>query len=156
MAERRYAWPTGHWDWYQHLAFKHGVRAGTLTCVGGQVDKSPAGEPLHVNDLAAQTAVVMRHIDTVLREFGSGLADVVKLVAFYATDGSVDETAFLADIGRHVLTHGQLHVAGRHARQQMLGQRIGQAHVDVGVLLAVERDHARHQGAGHELRRGKP
>ena len=82
------------------------MRAGTLACVGGQVDKSPAGEPLHVNDLAAQTAVVMRHIDTVLREFGSGLADVVKLVAFYATDGSVDETAFLTDIGRHVLTHG--------------------------------------------------
>jgi enamine deaminase RidA (YjgF/YER057c/UK114 family) len=106
MAERSYAWPTDHWDWYQHLAFKHGVRAGTLACVGGQVDKSPAGEPLHVNDLAAQTAVVVRHIDTVLREFGSGLADVVKLVAFYATDGSVDETTFLADIGRHVLTHG--------------------------------------------------
>jgi enamine deaminase RidA (YjgF/YER057c/UK114 family) len=106
MAERRYAWPTGHWDWYQHLAFKHGVRAGTLACVGGQVDKSSAGEPLRVNDLAAQTAVVVHHIDTVLREFGSGLADVVKLVAFYATDGSVDETAFLTDIGHHVLTHG--------------------------------------------------
>jgi enamine deaminase RidA (YjgF/YER057c/UK114 family) len=106
MAERRYAWPTGHWDWYQHLTFKHGVCADALACIGGQVDKSPAGEPLHVNDLAAQTAVVVRHIDTVLREFGSGLADVVKLVAFYATDGRVDETAFLTDIGRHVLTHG--------------------------------------------------
>jgi hypothetical protein len=27
-------------------------------------------------------------------------------VAFYATDGHVDETAFLTDIGRHVLAHG--------------------------------------------------
>lgn len=106
MAARSYAWPQGHWDWYQHLAFKHGVRTGEMAFVGGQVDKSPAGEPLHAFDLATQTAVVMRHIDTVLREFGAGVANVVKLVAFYATDGSVDETAFLADIGRHILAHG--------------------------------------------------
>ena len=106
MPTRTYAWPQGHWDWYQHLAFKHGVCAGDMAFVGGQVDKSPAGEPLHAFDLATQTAVVIRHIDTVLREFGAGLANVIKLVAFYATDGRVDETAFLADIGRHVLAHG--------------------------------------------------
>jgi enamine deaminase RidA (YjgF/YER057c/UK114 family) len=106
MPIRSYAWPHGHWDWYQHLAFKHGVRAGEMAFVGGQVDKSSTGEPLHAFDLATQTAVVIRHIDTVLREFGAGLANVVKLVAFYATDGSVDETAFLADIGRHVLAYG--------------------------------------------------
>jgi enamine deaminase RidA (YjgF/YER057c/UK114 family) len=61
---------------------------------------------LHAFDLATQTAVVIRHIDTVLREFGAGLANVVKLVAFYATDGRVHETALLTDIGRHVLAHG--------------------------------------------------
>jgi enamine deaminase RidA (YjgF/YER057c/UK114 family) len=107
MPTRSYAWPQGHWDWYQHLAFKHGVHAGEMAFVGGQVDKSPAGEPLHVADLATQTAVVIRHIDTVLREFGAGLANVVKLVAFYATDGRVDETTFLTDIGRHILRHGR-------------------------------------------------
>ncbi len=106
MPARSYAWPLGHWDWYQHLAFKHGVRAGNMAFVGGQVDKSPAGEPLHAFDLATQTAVVIRHIDTVLRGFGAGLANVVKLVAFYTTDGQVDETAFLTDIGRHVSAHG--------------------------------------------------
>src|SRR5215475_3657359 len=106
MPTRSYAWPLGHWDWYQHLAFKHGVRAGEMAFVGGQVDKSSTGEPLHAFDLTSQTAVVIRHIETVLREFGGGLANVVKLVAFYATDGSVDETTFLADIGRHVLAHG--------------------------------------------------
>jgi enamine deaminase RidA (YjgF/YER057c/UK114 family) len=106
MSRRTYAWPRGHWDWYQHLAFQHGVRAGELAFVGGQVDKSSSGEPLHAYDLATQTAVVIRHIDRVLREFGAGLADVVKLVAFYATDGSVDEAALLADIGRHVLATG--------------------------------------------------
>jgi enamine deaminase RidA (YjgF/YER057c/UK114 family) len=77
-----------------------------MVFVGGQVDKSSTGEPLHTFDLATQTAVVIRHIDTVLREFGAGLANVVKLVAFYATDGYMDETAFLTDIGRHVLASG--------------------------------------------------
>ena len=106
MPTRSYAWPQGHWDWYQHLAFKHGVQTGEMAFVGGQVDKSSAGEPLHAFDLATQTVVVIQHIDTVLREFGAGLANLVKLVVFYATDGSVDETTFLADIGRHVLAHG--------------------------------------------------
>src|SRR4029450_8756419 len=96
MPTRSYAWPQGHWDWYQHLAFKHGVRAGEMTFVGGQVDKSATGEPLHAFNLPTQTAMVIRHIDTVLREFGAGLANIVKLVAFYAIDGHVDETAFLA------------------------------------------------------------
>jgi enamine deaminase RidA (YjgF/YER057c/UK114 family) len=105
MPNRSYAWPEGHWDWYQHLAFKHGVRAGEMVFVGGQVDKTPGGDPLHAYDLATQTQVVIRHIDTVLREFGAGLVNVVKLVAFYANDGRVDEAAFLAEIGQHILAH---------------------------------------------------
>ncbi len=32
MPERSYAWPEGPWDWYQHLAFKHGLRAGEGVC----------------------------------------------------------------------------------------------------------------------------
>lgn len=106
MPAKSHAWPRGHWDWYQHLAFKHGIRAGELIFVGGQVDKDERGDPLRPHDLAAQTGVVVRHIDTVLREFGAGLADVTRLVAFYADDGSVDPDAFLTDVGRHVLDLG--------------------------------------------------
>lgn len=105
MPKRSYAWPEGHWDWYQHLAFKHGIRAGDMAFVGGQVDKTPTGEPLRAYDLASQTEVVIRHIDTVLKEFGAGLGHVVKLIAFYANDGRVDEAAFLERIGQHVLNH---------------------------------------------------
>src|SRR2546430_16423717 len=97
MPTRSYAWPQGHWDWYQHLAFKHGVHAGEMAFVGGQVDKSPAGEPLHVADLATQTAVVIRHIDAVLREFGAGLAHIVKLGAFYYTRGRGGQNTVLPD-----------------------------------------------------------
>jgi enamine deaminase RidA (YjgF/YER057c/UK114 family) len=103
---RRHAWPAGHWDWYQHLAFKHGVTDGRLIFVGGQVDKDASGAPLHAGDLPTQTGVVVGHIDTVLRELGAGLRDVTSLVAFYATDGTVDERGFLADVGRHWQARG--------------------------------------------------
>jgi enamine deaminase RidA (YjgF/YER057c/UK114 family) len=83
-----------------HLSHKHGLRCGQMIFVGGQVDKDSKGAVLNAYDQRAQTQVVMRHIDRVLAEFGAGLADVVKLVAFYVTDGSVDEDAFLADVAR--------------------------------------------------------
>ena len=91
MQSRTYSWPEGHWDWYRHLAFKHGIRAGRFVHVGGQVDKSNCGEPLHRDDLPAQIGVVVKHIDTVLREFGATLADAVKLTAFYTGGSEVDE-----------------------------------------------------------------
>ena len=100
MISRSYSWPDGHWDWYQHLAFKHGIRVGELAFVGGQVDKTDKGEPLNAYDLPRQTAAVVRHINTVLQGFGGSIEQVTKLVAFYSNDGSVDERAFLADVGR--------------------------------------------------------
>ncbi len=106
MPERTFHWPEGHWDWLRHLSHQHGVRAGELIFVGGQVDKDMAGQRLNPYDLEAQTAAVVRHIGTVLAGFGAGLGDVVKLVAFYVNDGNVDERAFLADIGRHLMDHG--------------------------------------------------
>jgi hypothetical protein len=50
MKNREYSWPNGHWDWYQHLAFKHGIRVGDLMFVGGQVDKTDQGEPLNADE----------------------------------------------------------------------------------------------------------
>ena len=105
MKNREYSWPDGHWDWYQHLAFKHGIRVGDLMFVGGQVDKTDQGEPLNAYDLERQTAAVVGHIDTVLHGLGSGLKDVTRLVAFYASDGSVDEQIFLEHVGLCIIKH---------------------------------------------------
>ena len=98
MRPRAYSWPEGHWDWYRHLAFKHGVRSEQFVHVGGQVDKTSRGEPLHRDDLPAQIGVVVRHIHTVLRGFGASLADTVKLTAFYAAGDGVDEAWFVAAV----------------------------------------------------------
>lgn len=73
--------------------------------IGGQVDKTDQGEPLNPYNLPAQIAAVVGHINTVLEGFGAGLGDVTKLVAFYSNDGSVDEQAFLSDVGRCFLKY---------------------------------------------------
>jgi enamine deaminase RidA (YjgF/YER057c/UK114 family) len=99
---RRYSWPAGHWGWLIPVTHKHGLRCGTMAFVGGQVDKDTRGLVLHAYDLPAQTAVVMGHIRTVLRDLGLDLASLVKLVAFYASDrGAVDERALLDGIASH-------------------------------------------------------
>ena len=95
MRPRAYSWPEGHWDWYRHLAFKHGVRTEQFVHVGGQVDKTSRGEPLHPDDLPTQIGAVVGHIDTVLRKFGATLADTVKLTAFYAPGPGQDEAWFV-------------------------------------------------------------
>ena len=106
MRPRAYAWPEGHWDWYRHLAFKHGVRAEQFIHVGGQVDKTSRGDPLHADDLPTQIGVVVRHIDTVLREFGATLADTVKLTAFYAPGDGVDEAWFVEAVAEACRANG--------------------------------------------------
>ncbi len=98
MLKRSHYWPPGHWDWLIHLSFKHGCRCGPMIYVGGQVDKDIKGKCLNLYDLNTQTATVMKHIRTVLSGFDADHADVVKLVAFYVNDGTVDERAFLAHV----------------------------------------------------------
>lgn len=95
MPERSHAWPEGHWDWLIHLSHKHGLKCGPLIFVGGQVDKDSQGKMLNLYDLDAQTDRVMDHIETVLGEFGAGLGNLVKLVAFVVNDGNLKEAAFL-------------------------------------------------------------
>ena len=107
MNPRTYSWPEGHWDWYRHLAFKHGVRCGEFAFLGGQVDKDSAGEPQRPGDLPAQTEVVIGHIERVLGEFGSGLRDVVSLIAYHAAPAG-GEAALVADIGRHLAEIGRV------------------------------------------------
>ncbi|MEX2201505.1 MAG: Rid family hydrolase [Dongiaceae bacterium] len=96
--QRTHAWPEGHWDWPIHVSHKHGLRAGPMIFVGGQVDLNSAGQVQHPGALGRQTEAVMESIRCVLAEFGADMGDLVKLVAYYATDGSADEAQLLADM----------------------------------------------------------
>ncbi len=93
--KKRHVWPDGHWNWPIPVTHKHGVRCGEMIWVGGQVDLSPSGVVQNPGNLEKQTEMAMVHFATVLRDLGADLSDLVKLLCFYVSDGSVDERAFL-------------------------------------------------------------
>ena len=66
MTKRAYSWPAGHWGWLIPVSHKHGIRAGRMVYVGGQVDKDIKGLFLHHYDLKTQTRVVVEHIRTLI------------------------------------------------------------------------------------------
>jgi enamine deaminase RidA (YjgF/YER057c/UK114 family) len=81
---KHYAWPRGHWDWPIHLSYKHGVRCGAFTFVGGQVSIDEQARVVDPDDLPAQTERSLRNVARVLGEFGMSPTDLVRLWAYYA------------------------------------------------------------------------
>jgi len=99
---RKFAYPSGHWSLKVEIPYSMGVRAGDMIILAGQVDMKGNGEVQHPNDLYAQTEVSVGHIKRILGELGADCEDIVKLVVFYKTDGSVDEDAYRAEIAKQV------------------------------------------------------
>jgi 2-iminobutanoate/2-iminopropanoate deaminase len=66
-------------------AYVHGVRAGGLVFVAGQVARDGEGHIVGVGDIEAQTAQVLENVQAVLAQAECTLADVVK-VTVYLTD----------------------------------------------------------------------
>ena len=97
--KRFYSRPDEHWNWPIHVSHQHGVRCGDMIFVGGQVDLDPKGNVRNPGNLKSQSLNALDNIHKVLAEFYADLVDVVKLVVFYVSDGSIDETTFLADLG---------------------------------------------------------
>lgn len=59
-------------------AYSQAVRSGPLVFTAGMGPLDPATGAVIGDDVAAQTAVVLDHLEAVLAEAGLGLADVVK------------------------------------------------------------------------------
>ena len=76
------------WTWQDRFGF---VQANdvtgaerTLHCAG-QTSVDENGEPVHAGDMGAQVGQALDNLETVLREAGLTLADVVRLT-YYTTD----------------------------------------------------------------------
>lgn len=76
------------WAWQDPLDYAQAieVRAGshTLYCAG-QTAIDAAGQPRHAGDLAAQAALALDNLETVLDRAGYAMADVARL-NYYVTD----------------------------------------------------------------------
>jgi enamine deaminase RidA (YjgF/YER057c/UK114 family) len=76
------------WTWQDAFGF---VQANRLSEVGrqivcsGQLSVDAGGRPLHAGDMSAQIVQALDNVETVLREAGFNLSDVVRL-NYYTTD----------------------------------------------------------------------
>ena len=76
------------WTWQDTRGFvQANVLAGAerLVICAGQTSVDAEGIPLHAGDMRAQVAQTLDNLETVLRDAGASLGDVVRLT-YYVTD----------------------------------------------------------------------
>ncbi len=95
MLPRHAIRPEGHWRLGFPVNNNHGVRCGSFIFVGGQVDLDADARMVNPGDLRAQASNAMAHIKTVLEAGQAAVNDLVKITAFYVSDGRVDEAGLL-------------------------------------------------------------
>ena len=85
MAEKTKVNP---WQWQNALGFSQAIEVrgaqGVLYCAG-QTSMDADGKPLYEGDMRAQAQEAMNNLETVLREAGYSLSDVVR-INYYMTD----------------------------------------------------------------------
>ena len=76
------------WTWQDQFGFVQAneIRGGERTVIcAGQTSVDADGRPIHEGDMSAQMAQSLDNLETVLRDAGMSLADVVRLT-YYTTD----------------------------------------------------------------------
>jgi enamine deaminase RidA (YjgF/YER057c/UK114 family) len=121
------------WQWQEKLGYSQAIEVvggqRVLYCAG-QTATGADGQPRHAGDMGAQLSAALDNVETVLREGGYSLADLVRL-NYYTTD----IPAFFAGYGRitsrlaaaGVLPSGTLLGVSRLARPELLVEIEGTA-----------------------------
>jgi enamine deaminase RidA (YjgF/YER057c/UK114 family) len=80
--------PINPWKWQENFGFSQAIEftghSRVVTCAG-QASVDADGNPLHEGDMAAQIGQALDNIETVLKQAGMSLANVVHL-NYYTTD----------------------------------------------------------------------
>jgi enamine deaminase RidA (YjgF/YER057c/UK114 family) len=83
--ERRVVNPWGWQDQFGFVQANEVSGAQRVLLCAGQASVGADGAPLHAGDMRAQVVQALDNLETVLRQAGFGLADVVRL-NYYTTD----------------------------------------------------------------------
>ena len=85
VVERRMVNP---WTWQDNFGYSQAIEVSgaqrTIYCAG-QTSTDSEGNPVHPEDMRAQINFALDNLETVLRESGAGLSDVVRL-NYYTKD----------------------------------------------------------------------
>ena len=90
------------WSWQDDFGFSQAIEVSdaqrTIFCAG-QTSTDNEGRPVHLDDMRAQINLAMDNLETVLRESGVSLSDVVRL-NYYTTDVDLFLESYDAVVGR--------------------------------------------------------
>ena len=90
------------WSWQDNLGFSQAIEVSgaqrTIFCAG-QTSMDDEGRPAHVGDMRGQINQAMDNLETVLRESGAELSNVVRL-NYYTTDVDLLLEAYDVLVGR--------------------------------------------------------
>lgn len=73
------------WTWQEPIGFQQGnlvTGAGKVLYCSGQTAVDANGAPRHTGDIAAQMAMALDNLETVLERAGMTLADIVRITTF--------------------------------------------------------------------------
>ncbi len=90
------------WTWQDQFGFVQATEVSgaqrTIFCAG-QTSVDDEGRPVHLHDMRSQIIQAMDNLQTVLRQAGAELSDVVRL-NYYTTDVDAFFEAYEAVVGR--------------------------------------------------------
>ena len=82
--------PANHWDWSMPVPFSQGWKVDDLIFVGGQISTDDRGRTIAPGDIGQQVRNVFGSIQSVLREGGAELSDLIKFNTYYEFEGEGD------------------------------------------------------------------
>jgi len=69
------------------LPYRHGLKAGDLVFLGGQVPLKSDASVAYVGDISKQTEMSMEYISRILEELGMDFTNIVRMNTFFVSDG---------------------------------------------------------------------
>ncbi|MBT4887985.1 MAG: hypothetical protein HON65_00330 [Rhodospirillales bacterium] len=89
--------PEDSWDWSIPVPLSQGWKVEDHIYVGGQISADKNGEPVHADDLDAQTHAIYDFIENVLTDSGSSFEDLVHIKVCFKHDSYTDAGQSYAD-----------------------------------------------------------
>ncbi len=96
--KKTYSSPEGHWITPIKINHSHGIRAGNMIFVGGQVDFDDKGNLQHPGDIVTQTRAAMDNLKRIVEDLGATMDDVVQINTFYAGEATEEDWVRCAEI----------------------------------------------------------
>ncbi|MFN0044629.1 MAG: RidA family protein [Alphaproteobacteria bacterium] len=105
-SRRQHVFSDGLWGMQIEVPYPKALRCSEMVFTCGQCDLDAAGKPQRPGDLLGQSARTMNHAYGVTAQAGAHPEDMARFQVFYASDGTVDEDAYLGHLAASVRDAG--------------------------------------------------